>query len=94
MFKVLLIMLAGVVFGYLCQNARFVKFAGRGIALTIFIMLFVLGLSVGSNPAIVRNLGSFGWQAALLAVAGSLGSVLAAWLVFNLFFKKGGQHEK
>ncbi len=54
-------------------------------------MLFILGLSVGSNAAIVRNLGSFGWQAALLALSGSLGSVLAAWLVFNLFFKKGGK---
>ena len=91
MFNILLIMLAGVVLGYLLRDARFVKLTGHSITLTIFIMLFILGLSVGSNAAIVRNLGSFGWQAALLALSGSLGSVLAAWLVFNLFFKKGGK---
>lgn len=91
MFNILFIMLTGVVLGYLCRNARFVKLAGRGISLTVVLMLFILGLSVGSNAAIVRNLGSFGWQAALLALSGSLGSVLAAWLVFNLFFKKGGK---
>jgi hypothetical protein len=54
-------------------------------------MLFVLGLSVGYNPLIVGNLGSFGGQALLLSVAGITGSVLLARVVYLLFFKEGGE---
>jgi type IV secretory pathway VirB2 component (pilin) len=39
----------------------------------------------------VNNLGKFGWQAIILAVSGVLGSLLAARLVLQLFFKKGGK---
>lgn len=55
------------------------------------LMLFVLGLSVGYNPLIVGNLGSFGGQALLLSVAGITGSVLLARVVYLLFFKEGGE---
>lgn len=55
------------------------------------LMLFVLGLSVGYNPLIVKNLGSFGGQALLLSVAGITGSVLLARLVYLWFFKEGGE---
>ena len=58
---------------------------------TIFLLLFILGVSIGSNSLIVNNLGKFGWQAIILAVSGVLGSLLAARLVLQLFFKKGGK---
>jgi high-affinity Fe2+/Pb2+ permease len=35
----------------------------------------------------MNNLLSLGSQALLLAFAGTLGSVLAAWIVYRLFFK-------
>lgn len=34
--------------------------------------------------------GSMGWQAIVLATLSILGSLLASFLVFHLFFKKGG----
>ena len=52
--------------------------------------LFVLGLSIGSNSLIINNIGKFGWQAIVLATLSILGSLLASFLVFHLFFKKGG----
>jgi hypothetical protein len=54
-------------------------------------VLFVLGISIGSNSLIINNLGRFGWQAAILATLSILGSMLASFLVFHLFFKKGGK---
>ena len=63
----------------------------KTISLTIFLLLFILGVSIGSNSLIVNNLGKFGWQAIILAVSGVLGSLLAARLVLQLFFKKGGK---
>ena len=52
---------------------------------------FVLGISIGSNSLIINDLGRFGWQAAILATLSILGSMLASFLVFHLFFKKGGK---
>ena len=52
-------------------------------------LLFVLGLSIGSNRLIVENLGRVGWQAAILAVLSLAGSIVAARIVFQLFFEKG-----
>lgn len=59
-----------------------------------FLLLFVLGLSIGSNPLIVENLWSFGWQAIVFALLTITGSLLASLMVFRLFFKKGGSDEK
>lgn len=47
-----------------------------------------MGLSVGSNDRIIENLGSFGWQAAIIAFSATCGSIIAAWLVLTLFSRK------
>ena len=89
MFNVIGFMFAGVGIGYLFRRVSLLHKTEKTMSITIFIMLFILGVSVGSNPLIMNNLGQFGWQAAILASAGLTGSVLAAWLVYLLFFKKG-----
>ena len=81
MWIILLIVLAGILAGYSLRMCAFLK----------KVNLFVLGLSVGYNPLIVGNLGSFGGQALLLSVAGITGSVLLARVVYLLFFKEGGE---
>jgi hypothetical protein len=45
--------------------------------------LFLLGLEVGANEAVIREFGKLGFEAFLLAVGGTLGSVIFAgflWL--------------
>lgn len=71
-------------------DLRFLQKVEKSISLTIFLLLFVLGLSIGSNSLIINNIGKFGWQAIVLATLSILGSLLASFLVFHLFFKKGG----
>lgn len=89
MFSIISIMFAGIGFGYLFRGVGLLQKVDKTTSLTIFLLLFVLGISIGSNPLIVNNLGRFGWQAAILAVLGMLGSLLASSAVFHLFFKKG-----
>ena len=91
MWIILLIGLAGILAGYSLRMCAFLKKVNLTISCTICLMLFVLGLSVGYNPLIVGNLGSFGGQALLLSVAGITGSVLLARVVYLLFFKEGGE---
>ena len=82
-------MLAGVLIGHFLRNGKRVENIEKSTSITIFVLLFVLGLSVGSNNVIIDNLGRFGWQAAVIAMLGMGGSIIAARIVFQLFFKKG-----
>lgn len=89
MFSIISMMFAGIGIGYFFRGVGMLRKVDKTTSLTVLLLLFVLGLSIGSNPLIVNNLGRFGWQAAVLAVLGILGSLLASWAVFHLFFKKG-----
>lgn len=88
MFTVIGIMFGGVAVGYLLRRMPALEGLGRTISLTIYALLFLLGISVGTNEAIVNNLAALGGQALLLAVASTLGSLLAAWGVYCWFFKE------
>ena len=91
MFKIISIMFVGLGAGYLLRDLKLMRKTEKTIPLTVFAMLFILGISVGSNNLIVSNLGRFSGQAALLACFSVLGSIIAAWLVYYLFFRKGGE---
>lgn len=88
MFTVIGIMFGGIAVGYLLRNVEILQKVGKPISYTILLLLFLLGITVGANPDIVNNLTTLGWQAFLIAAAGTLGSVLAAWGVYNFFFKE------
>ena len=89
MFTVIGIMFAGIAVGYLLRRVTLLQQIGRPISYTILLLLFLLGTVVGANREIVDNLTSLGGQALLIAVAGTMGSLVAAWMVYRCFFKNG-----
>ena len=86
MFTVISIMFAGVAVGYAARHISFLSKLNYSISGTIWALLFFLGIKVGKNENLMRNLPSLGGQALLLAVLGTVGSVLAGWAVWKLFF--------
>ena len=88
MFSIISTMFLGIGIGYVLRNWSILQKTEKTISLTIFLLLFILGVSIGSNSLIVNNLG---WQAIVLAVSGVLGSLIAARLVLQLFFRKGDE---
>lgn len=88
MFTVIGIMFGGIAAGYLLRKVGLLQKIGRPISYTILLLLFLLGISVGANKDIMNNLAKLGGQAFLIASAGTIGSVLAAWAVYHLFFKE------
>ena len=67
MFTIISIMFVGIGIGYVLRHLQFLQKIEKSTSLTIFLLLFVLGISIGSNSLIINNLGRFGWQAAILA---------------------------
>lgn len=88
MFTVISILFTGVFIGYITRRFPFWVKINRPITYTIYLLLFLLGISVGHNPQIMDNLGTLGLQALLLSAAGTLGSLCFAWLVYRLFFQR------
>lgn len=88
MFGVILLMFCGIGIGYLFKKVAVLQKVNVSIAYTIYVLLFLLGVSVGSNKTILENLDTLGLEAVLIAVSTTMGSVVAAWIVYKFFFKK------
>lgn len=71
-------MLTGVAAGYLLRRRFRLRIQGI-ITVLIWLLLFILGVEVGSDERIISALHTLGAEALLLAVGGTLGSVWAAW---------------
>ena len=67
MFRIVLLLFAGIGAGYLLRNWSFVARLERGVSLTVWALLFVFGVTIGSNRELIVNFGRFGWQAAAVA---------------------------
>lgn len=93
MFKILFLLFTGIGLGYLFRRVSILQKVEKTISLTVFFMLFMFGLTIGSNDELVSNLAKYGYQAAILAVFGVVGSLLASYLAYRFVFKKGGNHE-
>ncbi len=89
MLKIVLIMLCGVGAGYLLRNKK-LSALSRIITVLIWVLLFLLGIEVGSNPRIVNGLQTLGLEALVLTVFGCMGSILFAWALWK-YVTKGGK---
>ena len=87
MFIVIGLMFLGAILGYLFLGEAMLQKLEKPVNYTIYLLLFFLGISVGGNSEIIKNLPSLGGQAFLLALAGILGSVVASIMVVFLFKK-------
>lgn len=83
------IMLCGIGLGYLLRG-RNTGVVSKIITVLIWALLFLLGIEVGSNPKIIGGLQTLGVEALLLTIGGSIGSILAAWALWN-HVSKGGK---
>lgn len=81
------IMLGGLLMGRYGPSVSS-KVVQKLIVWAIWALLFLLGLSVGSNHQIMDNLGTIGLDAVLITLGAVAGSVLCAWVVYRFYFKK------
>ena len=88
MIQIIACILVGVLFGYAFRGRSFMKRIGTLLSVVIGLLLFSLGLNVGSNEQVVNNFAIIGFDALLLTIGGVLGSLICAKWVYTRFFKK------
>ena len=92
MISILLVLAAGIAIGLLLiSKPALHKINNHLLNWSIYLLLFLLGISVGSNAEIIKNLAKIGYEAILIAVASIAGSVILSAFLFKLIFK---QNEK
>ena len=94
MFIVILFIFLGILSGVLCHKlsteARIsltdvaARWQGRIVTWLIWLLLFLLGIEVGSNEMIVRSLPTLGVEALLLSSAATLGCCVLAWMLWRV----------
>ena len=89
MVGVMIVMLSGVLIGYILRNIRAIPALVSKINIyIIFLLLFGMGLSVGSNPQVIQGLGTLGLLGIAISVVSIAGSVFLSWIVYRHLFKK------
>jgi uncharacterized membrane protein YbjE (DUF340 family) len=82
MLKVVLIMLCGIGVGYLMRRCH-MKLWPWIITVLIWLLLFLLGIEVGSDKHILQSLNKLGLEALVLSLAGIAGSIALAYALWK-----------
>lgn len=89
MISILLVLSLGILVGLLIIGKPKLHLVNNYLLnWSIYLLLFLLGISVGTNAEIIRNLGKIGYEAVTIAIASIAGSVVLSQILFNLLFKK------
>lgn len=78
--------------GFLLRNKRLL-WIHKAITFLIWLLLFLLGIDVGGNDAIIKGLHTLGLEALLITVAAVVGSTLCAWGLWYLLFIRNKSKE-
>jgi uncharacterized membrane protein YbjE (DUF340 family) len=88
MLFIIISLIAGIVFGYIFRKKlKFIKILDKSSGYIIFFLLFFLGLSVGINEKIIKNIGYLGIKAVLISAGAIAGSIICGLFVYIFFFK-------
>ena len=84
----LIILLSTILVGFLFRKKAVPAVPARIITYIVWLLLFFLGISLGSNPTVIENLGSYGIKALIIGVLAAIGSGLAALLLSGILPEK------
>lgn len=88
MFYLIMTFFAGICAGFIWRRIKSFSHVGKAISLTVFVMLFFLGVEIGSDEHVLENLSTLGLRAFVLAVTGVAGSVILSMLLYKALFRK------
>ncbi|MDP4186016.1 MAG: LysO family transporter [Bacteroidota bacterium] len=88
MIAVLILMILGIGIGALIGKYKtIIRINEKLTTWTIYLLLFLLGISVGLNEKVIIHLSTIGLQALLITFGAVGGSLFVSWIVFHYIFK-------
>ena len=87
MFIALGLTFLGMALGFLLRDQPWITSLTRCVTPAIMLLLFALGISVGSNELLMQSLPRLGGAALALTVAGIVGSFVCVGLISRFFPK-------
>ena len=85
---------AGIVLGVLvAEKSRLLGAADRLSMWAVYLLVFLLGITAGASEEITSHLGKIGFQALAISLAAMVGSGLASYVVYVVWFRDL-EHEK
>ncbi|WP_312060964.1 LysO family transporter [Anaerotignum sp.] len=92
MWKIFLVLAIGFAIGFLgLLKEKHIKLNCRLQTLWLMLLIFCMGVSIGRNGEVIRNLPALGGKALLFAILAVIGSILFVFLLSKLFFEKEGE---
>lgn len=89
MIIVIAAMVVGVLIGFLVREKKaLLRVVDVLVNAAVYMLLLLLGISVGSNQAIISNLGAIGAKAFALTIAGIAGSIAVGFVFQRLAFRE------
>jgi len=82
MLVIFAVIIGGIITGRLLSSWRLV-FVSRMITVIIWLLLFLLGLEVGSDPAVVGGMATLGRTAFVIFACSVAGSICMSWLLWR-----------
>ncbi|MCI6279043.1 MAG: LysO family transporter [Porphyromonas sp.] len=90
---ILLLIICGLVGGLLGWRLRHrnLSFISPTVTILVCLLLFIMGIEIGSDEAALAQLKEMGWVSLVIAVFAMLGSIGVTWGFFYLSRKKRQQ---
>ncbi|MEG1587595.1 MAG: LysO family transporter [Bacteroidales bacterium] len=88
MISLILTLLIGILFGRLFRNKHAVKLSGKAIFPIVLVLLFLMGITIGTNESIISNLHGLGMEALIITTGALVGTLIGAGLLWYFIFEK------
>ncbi len=89
---VLIALAAGFIVGFVLRHRSEAKALFTHLSdWSIYILLFFMGISVGTNEDIISNIGTIGLQVVIITAGALAGSIGLSYFVYRIFFRSGDE---
>lgn len=77
----------GMGLGYLFRKKLKEPVVSRTTTIIIYLLLFMLGVSVGGNETVMSSLDTIGLHAVIITAGAMIGSMIMAWIIYKFIYK-------
>ncbi len=84
---ILAILIISILIGYLLRHHLNPKPLNFALKISIYVLLFFMGVNIGTNQKLLDNLPSLGFQALIITTCAITGSLLSALILYKIWKK-------